>query len=156
MRFRDWALMAAILGGAQANAERGLADDVPSVSMSSGPAAAAPHVRHVQQHHRAAFTGGGHSWGATAVTLANGGVSSGYARGPTPAAAIANAIAKCAGMGRPGCYVPNPAFSGCGYVTISQEGTPYSAWGTGGTPQAALDSCLSQGVSCLQPIGGCP
>jgi Domain of unknown function (DUF4189) len=109
------------------------------------------HISHVSRHYH-----GGGGWGAIAVSLADGGASSGFAvRRGSPAAALADAVSVCSQTGRSGCYAPNAAFKTCGYVSISVEGSSYSAWGTGGTPEEAVNQCQSQGVSCGTPIGGC-
>ena len=100
--------------------------------------------------------GGGKTWGAIAVTIANNGVSSGYAGSrPTAGAAVSDAIAQCSSNGRPGCYTPIKPFHGCAYVSISVNGSDHSAWGTSATQQGAISRCQSNGVNCTFPIGGC-
>jgi hypothetical protein len=140
--------------------------EMSGVSMSSG-AAPAPaskrRTRHLSlgkhplaaMHRKSRLATTGVSWGAVAISMENDGVSSGYARRSTPAAAINDAIEICSGTGRPGCYAPKPAFTSCIYVAISANGSSYSAWGTGSTPVEALNNCQSQGVNCQTPTGGC-
>lgn len=127
-----------------------------SSSDQPSPRRAKVHARHYAGQHVAGRRVGGRGWGAIAVSLQNGGVSSGFAlRRATPEDAVADAINACSGTGRPGCYAPIAAFKGCGYVSISLEGQSYSAWGTSGTRQGAIAQCQAQGVACGAPIGGC-
>jgi hypothetical protein len=145
------------------------AQDASSISMDSPQAAhglghrSHRHVgsgriaRH-QGRHRTHVASGGirGGWAAIAVSLQDGGVSSGFSKhNRSPADAIAQAIQLCSNTGRSGCYAPIAAFKGCGYVSISVDGSEKSAWGTGGTPSDAIAQCESNGVSCTQPIGGC-
>lgn len=115
------------------------------------------HKHHYVRHNRISrhYHGGG-GWGAIAVSLEDGGVSSGYAvRRRSPAAAIADAVSVCSQTGRSGCYPPIAAFQGCAYVAVTVDGSSESRWATNSTPQGALDLCQSNGDACQTPIGGC-
>lgn len=102
------------------------------------------------------------AWGAIAAGIdeyGNGAarVSVGSALGHATEQSARNAaLAKCREGGVQNCRIQS-TFTGCGYVTVSRQGSRPVAWGMGPTSQSAYDNCYSRirEGNCEQPIGGC-
>ena len=72
------------------------------------------------------------------------------------AAAQRAALASCRSTGNSACRVIS-TFNGCGYITLSTDGSRPAAWGSGPTAQDAYDECYKRirSGNCKRPIGGC-
>lgn len=106
--------------------------------------------------HRPPRVSSGTRWAAVAVSLQNGGVSTGNAWGyNSPSEATSRALARCRETGRPGCYIAVGPVTGCLYVSISYGGQSRSAWGTSGNAAKARANCESRGLNCKPAQGGC-
>jgi Domain of unknown function (DUF4189) len=84
-----------------------------------------------------------------------GHVGVGWAMNADPAAAQKTAMAQCQNRGIRSCKIIEIYNEGCGYITTGNNGNGGYGWGSGATPERAIQVCSSQGLACQKPIGGC-
>ncbi len=84
-----------------------------------------------------------------------GHVGVGWAMNADQAAAQETAMAQCQNQGVRSCKIIEIYNEGCGYITTGNNGNGGYGWGTGTTPERAIQVCASQGLACQKPIGGC-